>query len=510
MRWVFYGLFRGLFEQRVWLFWWGVALLGCKVESSAPLRIVGFEGGVTLWPTMGPIVVECAPSCPAQSAIKVYWEGERGAPLEFKWQLQNQNLLVGTPDNALLPDERYRLEFAASLGSAPLPFKTALYASDLAPKLTLWPAPSEAVPTNLSWLIVKSDPPLLPSGVKAIALKRGEIKVEGRGVWLSGVLGAPERVQQAIVWGPFRDEACSSGVVSQLCPETEYQIVSEPGLRLTDSSKSVVQTLATFKTTATALEAFYWTEPGALQVSDTALHLRRRASAPCQLQDVQTKALHDFTDFEWQMEGLTPATPYQWELQCIDSAGHASQQWRVSVTTLPRIDVVIGEVVVEPRQDWGDSVANGEPFDNQPGNGAISASDEWVELYNQGESVVDISSWKIEVVDRDQSSVTLKALASASPKQLYTRSGSLLLAPGEYAVVRLSPDSKNASSTAKIRLIDAMELLRDEVVLGSSVNGRTIPSGRSTGADDEAVIRCKSGWFRAQATPGAANRCPAS
>ena len=55
--------------------------------------------------------------------------------------------------------------------------------------------------------------------------------------------------------------------------------------------------------------------------------------------------------------------------------------------------IVINEIVTDPQQDWNDSEGgDGIPFNNVPGNGTITPTDEWIELLNTGSEAVDLTA----------------------------------------------------------------------------------------------------------------------
>lgn len=65
-------------------------------------------------------------------------------------------------------------------------------------------------------------------------------------------------------------------------------------------------------------------------------------------------------------------------------------------------EVLINEVVTDPRCDWNDSSnGNGIPFDATVGDGPIDSNDQWIELYNNSAASMDLSGWTIEMLDHD-------------------------------------------------------------------------------------------------------------
>jgi hypothetical protein len=167
--------------------------------------------------------------------------------------------------------------------------------------------------------------------------------------------------------------------------------------------------------------------------------------------------------------------------------------------------VLLTEIVVDPQQDWNDSgamVAAGVPFDSMVDPTAKpSATDEWAELRNLSTFAVDVTDYVVEVDDRNHSSQRVGDAWAA--RQVYPRTDSLLLGPGAYLVVRLSPPGESAADTALVTLRDPHGFARDSVQLGEG----SVPSGKASGVGDEAVALCGGEWRKTRATPGESNAC---
>jgi len=97
--------------------------------------------------------------------------------------------------------------------------------------------------------------------------------------------------------------------------------------------------------------------------------------------------------------------------------------------------VVINEVITDPQQDWSDSSGgNGIPFDDVPGSGTISSSDEWIEIHNTSTAAIDLTGWTVEFID---STPGLLEFANPGGAVLVFSSGGSLtdFLPGEYLTV---------------------------------------------------------------------------
>lgn len=151
--------------------------------------------------------------------------------------------------------------------------------------------------------------------------------------------------------------------------------------------------------------------------------------------------------------------------------------------------IIINEVVTHARQDWGDSGGDGEPFDRTPGDGRISSSDQYIELYNAGTTIVDIRNWELTMVDA--SSDTALISESNTEIDLAISPGSTLsaLQPGGFVVVG-NPDGTMANDVF-ITLRDASGRLVDDVEIGGV--GR---DAEGDGPEDGAPSPSENGFAR--------------
>lgn len=172
--------------------------------------------------------------------------------------------------------------------------------------------------------------------------------------------------------------------------------------------------------------------------------------------------------------------------------------------------VVINEIVTAPRQDWNDSAGgNGMAFDPVPGNGSVTTSDEYIEIFNGSFKTLDLTGWTLEQIDTTPQTHTLGTGSSVTERFSKATSSLQRFEPGCYLVIG-NPVGDNAD-TITLVLRDSRGFEVDRVTLG--VPGGA-PPGASTAVTDEAVIRLPNGrdtdidaadWYRGPASPLAAN-----
>jgi hypothetical protein len=180
----------------------------------------------------------------------------------------------------------------------------------------------------------------------------------------------------------------------------------------------------------------------------------------------------------------------------------------------PFLRVEINEIVTDAQRDWSDGECRcappvwcGVPFDANPGcDVRLGPADEWVELANRSGETIDLAAgpqaWRLRVRD-DTPEITVLAEGR----------GALVFSPGSHFRAWRSGDflvvkpSGNSNNDAQLELVDAWGSVVDRVTLGQA----GVPTGRSSGPDDEAVARVEGSgrWCRMRASPGAANsgRC---
>jgi hypothetical protein len=179
-------------------------------------------------------------------------------------------------------------------------------------------------------------------------------------------------------------------------------------------------------------------------------------------------------------------------------------QFTITSTTPPApAKVVINEIVSDPQQDWNDSGGgNGIEFDNMPGNGTITETDEWVELFNAGTQAVNLiaaNGWTIEFING-----TNEIFNFANPGTTVLRfsaGGSVTnFQPGEFVVIGNPPGAIN--NNVYLVLKDESGAMIDDVEIGNDFEGDGagdgapdggISDGNATGVSDEAVARFPNG-----------------
>jgi hypothetical protein len=167
-------------------------------------------------------------------------------------------------------------------------------------------------------------------------------------------------------------------------------------------------------------------------------------------------------------------------------------------------DVVINEVVTEPRTDWS---SNG--FSGVPGSGSVSETDEFVELYIKAGGL-DLSGWTIALNDGSPSSGDLTSAGAFQVSRYVGMGGFHATTAGAYLVLGNPHGGTSLSNTILIVLKDNHGTVINQVQLGDG----GAPSGQSTGPEDEAVARVPNGadtgddgadFVQQAATPGTAN-----
>ena len=206
------------------------------------------------------------------------------------------------------------------------------------------------------------------------------------------------------------------------------------------------------------------------------------------------------------------------------SDGGAADAITVDGVSPPPARVRLSELILTPVHDWSD--ASGVNYDPTPGGGAVNGRDELIELVNEDTVAVDLTGWRLEIIDSEASTQVL----SASTTSIYFSPGSSLtaLAPGGFVVIGDPPDS--FSTDAFVRLFAPTGELVDDVEVGGNSPARDMEgdgvgdgapdptqNGFARGAFEEAIARPagradtdvdQADWVAMRATPGAANVPP--
>lgn len=153
--------------------------------------------------------------------------------------------------------------------------------------------------------------------------------------------------------------------------------------------------------------------------------------------------------------------------------------------------VLLTEVVTDPQQDHSDSEGGDEvSFDEHPGSGTISSSDEYVEIYNGTLDEVDVSEWSLGMFDGTDE---LQDLNDDKLDLFFSEEGSLeKLGAGEFLIVGNPGGALNNSI-----LIE----LYDEN--GGVVDSVDVENANASDWNDEAYYRDENGeWLQGWASPG--------
>ncbi len=130
------------------------------------------------------------------------------------------------------------------------------------------------------------------------------------------------------------------------------------------------------------------------------------------------------------------------------------------------------ELVADPQTDWN-------------GDGKITPSDEFVELFNEGDATIQLDGWVLHLDD-------------TTPEQAGLIGA---VGPGQRLVVWNPPGAINNDGV--VRLVDGDGFEHDRLAYGSYDESGTVPDANAADLRDEALAFDGSGWVRGHATPGA-------
>lgn len=148
--------------------------------------------------------------------------------------------------------------------------------------------------------------------------------------------------------------------------------------------------------------------------------------------------------------------------------------------------VLINEVCTDPQQDWDSNEFNGIP-----GNGSITSSDEFIELYNASGKPIDLTGWRIVLDDgtKDDVEITAALVKNEQPEGDVSQ-----FQPDEYWTLGNPAGSMNNDIRIELFSSDtsgAPELI-DAVTLGNFDDGfieNNAPNGNASSGDNEVVAR---------------------
>lgn len=181
-----------------------------------------------------------------------------------------------------------------------------------------------------------------------------------------------------------------------------------------------------------------------------------------------------------------------------DCDGSSGPDYTITFTTGTG-GIVINEVVVDPQQDWNDSEGgDGSEFNDVPGTGAITTSDEWIELFNASGQTVNLNNWSLEMID---STAETHIIGGGSGVEVvYPPSATLTnFPPGAYLVIGNPTGSNNMDCYFVLR--DVSGTIVDDLEIGDDPEGDGDGDGAPEAGEDgnadsignEAVARVPNG-----------------
>jgi len=154
------------------------------------------------------------------------------------------------------------------------------------------------------------------------------------------------------------------------------------------------------------------------------------------------------------------------------------------------IHVRFTEVVTDPQKDWNDTMdGDGILFNKIVGYGTVGSTDEWIELYNDGNLNIDMTGWTLQMLDgTDETEI----LASSKATFLFSEEGSLTnFQVGEIMV--LGNPTGDMKNTITLKLLDED---------GDVIDSLEVPDGNATGITDESYqVEEDGNWSMGMAEP---------
>jgi len=175
-------------------------------------------------------------------------------------------------------------------------------------------------------------------------------------------------------------------------------------------------------------------------------------------------------------------------------------------------NVLINEIVIEPRYDWNDSAPapgyiNRVPFDNVSGSGTVDTDDQWIEIVNAAHWTFDLTGWALEMRDGSPSTESLGAGTATlsfglsydgfdnNPCSLALFLPGCRLVVGRPGANPMEPNVYLALKDRFGRVIDDVEIGDDREQDGLSDGAPEAGvNGTSTGVSDEAIARTPDSW----------------
>ncbi|MBI2375966.1 MAG: hypothetical protein HYV07_18375 [Deltaproteobacteria bacterium] len=295
----------------------------------------------------------------------------------------------------------------------------------------------------------------------------------------------------------------ASGECAPLCPSTRYRVELE-----LDDGAIVVSELAEIETSSAADVTPPWLIESDLDLAGSTLVVRGRASEAvlvrAVLSSTASPALVAVAEpmlgerFTVSFSGVAPTRSYELTLSGEDASGNLLPEKWIRAETPPFVRVHFSEVVATPLHDWNDSAPSGEPFDASPGGGAVTDTDEWVELVNGSEEPIDLSVAGLTV--RSIDATPSETRVEFAPALVFGSGGSAQeWLPGEALVVRLRGSMSQRGVTLEAY---AGRALLDRIEISSAVTSQHA-GGRPPDFVHEAIARTPAGrWAWCEPTPG--------
>lgn len=420
---------------------------------------------------------------------------EDGRPVRFTMALDDtQQELVVSPDAAWPSGEALFVMvgpgFATDDGREVVPSKEPFRFTTAEGRLpnpravVRMPPPGEAAPVNLRYVWVDSSPPLpVPIGAARLTTETEKIRLtptrEHGGAALFEVQGA-------------------------LTPSTTYAFALEhEGVAPADPATSIVRTSTVWDGVAPTVTSTRVMIDGDVLLVDvdadepivaigTAVDASGR-SVPLASRPGAGRQLRLASSGE-----IAGGAQLAVHVVVTDLAGNPAPPIRFEVGFPSATRAHISEVVPTALHDWSDSAGGAVPFDDRPGNGAITSTDEWIEIVNDSREPVSILSAGLELRTIDRTPSITKVNGAPA---LYFGDGGNLRAwwPGEALVVRPRGDMSQRELT--VELWSGSTLL-DRVTIGGGADSDH-PGGSPPDIWYEAVARDPEGVMRWCApTPG--------
>lgn len=408
--------------------------------------------------------------------------------------------LVITPDAPWPPGQEITVELGEGLAdsfgrtltfASPVMTFSTRWVEPAAPGLALrYPPLGRSVPLNLRWIAVVSSG--FDEVPREVVVERGTqtIRAEVMRSAPGGVLLArlPEH----------------RGPCDPLCPDSSYSLGIDGATRRLASAPGEVRTatIGDFVIpTVTATRVAFAGDEVTLEVesSEPVLLYAKLVASDGNQTPIALPLIASASFFiEAPPEVLVPESAYNFVIEGEDIAGNALAPFEVPLRAPPRIEVAINEVVPAPFHDWSDSEENGEAYDARPGVGAVTDTDEWIELVNHSAFPIDLRSAGLVLRVHDSSPTTTSIDGVTS---LYFGNGGSRSAwwPGEALVFH--PRGSIAQRGFTLELMSGTREL-DRLVVGEEPNSAAV-SGTPPSLEYEAFARDEHGRFRWCApTPG--------